>query len=86
MIGPQLSITNGALAGFALCFLALFALVAAGLYDFHRLDTERRDRNRQVNQAFLTNCRNREREINRINRRLGLPPTGVRCSQLPVFK
>ena len=71
-------------------FVLWFLFVAAGVlftvYEQHRLDDERSNRNQQVNQAFLLNCMNREREIGELRRKLGLPPTGVQCKALPVFE
>jgi hypothetical protein len=81
-----MGVPRGAVIGLIVCFLGLFAVVLFLFFDNRALEQERQDRQKQVSAAFLTNCMNREHEVAIIFRRLGLPPTGVRCAELPVFK
>ncbi len=81
----NLTITNGAFVAFSVCLVMLIAVAAFLVYQDWQLGNERGERRRQVNEAFLLNCMNREREIGQLRRKLGLPPTRVKCTSLPVF-
>ncbi len=81
----HLEITNGALVAFSVCIILLIGVAAFLIYQDWQLGNERHERQQQVNAAFLLNCTNREREIGQLRRKLGMPPTGVNCSHLPVF-
>lgn len=81
----EVILTRGALLGFAIFTVCIILGAGFAFWDARNLEQERQERRRQINQAFLTNCRNREREVAAINKRIGLPPTGVNCRKLPVF-
>jgi len=82
---PVVGVSRRVLIGMGICIIALFISILLLYLNGRALEQERQDRQKQVNAAFLTNCMNREHEVGVIYRKLGLPPTGVRCLELPVF-
>lgn len=81
----HLTITNGAMVAFGLCFVLIFAAVAFLIYTDRQIERERDLRSRQVNAALLINCRKREQEIADLHRELGLPHKPFDCSSLILF-